>query len=558
MPTIITASRITPLIQLLYTLLVVRSEDSNKKAPEDAALEISRLAKEVLPMWSKALPGLRPALLATLKGKGQDEAVAQLGAEIKQLAPLGKADKEVPLQDLEILSALGLYFRKSSEGALNKLRKLASVSGSPWVVQKLVPKVGDQQSTKAQLEKLVQTLVGRKDSALTLEEAKQVKELKPQDYSTYLSLRREFNQAWKDALVAYIRRSGSHKVDYSKALDYLKLNGIDHLMPQGFSGQIDDLGRLYTSKGELIEGLPNAVTFPTVVMNKSYGKPNGGDWVFMAQRANGDPGPYFYTSAYKKGQSKAKFAKVEDLSKVIDQMHRRWFSKVKNFSEADPRCVAAVVLEILYEFSARIGSVGNQAGGQSTYGVATLLAKHAIIDPAGNIVLRYKGKDGVATVHKLMRSDPEQKAVITALNTLLTGKEPRERIFTVVKGKKRVPITPGQVNALFKACGAPEGVTVHKLRTVAGTKLFTDLMDEVLAKRKPNSEKAAMELFKKMAEVVGKRLNHVRRGASGTKVTGTTALAAYIDPTAQLAFWYSVGYRIPKFLEKYDALLGKQ
>jgi len=97
-----------------------------------------------------------------------------------------------------------------------------------------------------------------------------------------------------------------------------------------------------------------------------------------------------------------------------------------------------------------------------------------------------------------------------------------------------------------------EGVTVHKIRTFRGTHLFNELMEKTLEKP-PKDERKALEIFMKMGEQVGKLLNHVRTLSSGgTKVTGTTALVNYIDPAAQIHFFRTLGFRIPRFLERYD------
>lgn len=556
---LVIASRATNFIALCYAIFVDKLMGKGGKPDEDTTLEITSLAKEVLPIWGKAIPDLRDICLAILRGKNKEEAWQSLGQILKRLVPEGKSDVQVPAADLELLKALGAYFRTDSEIAKAKLIKFASLTKNPWIVQKLTPKTGNQQTTKSALEALLKKLVGRKDTAMTLEEAPKVKAVNPEGYKQYLALRKEFNQAWRDALVAFIRKSGKDKVPYKEAVDYLKLNGIDHMMPEGFTGLIDDLGRLYTNKGVAIEGVPNAVTFPRVTMNPTYGKREGGDWVFMARRTDGSPGPYFYTTDFKKGQAKLKFKKVADLSTKIDGMRKKWMSRVKTFDITKPETVAATVLEILYEFAARIGSLGNVAHGQSTYGVATLLVKHALIDPSGNITLRYKGKDGVATKHKLLKSDPYQRLVIANLHKLLTDKDNNERIFTYEKAGKRLPLTPVMVNQFFKACGAPEGTTVHKIRTVTGTKIFTEMMEQVLEKKLPATEKEATALFTRLAEAVGKKLNHIRTTASGdTKVTGATALAAYVDVSVQLLYWSTVGFRIPKYLEKYSESLGNE
>ncbi len=555
---LITASRATSFLALMYAVFADRMENPTKKPDEETVLEISKLAKEVMPTWGKSIPALREILVAILKGQHKEEQYRKLGLILKQLVPAGKGDSQVPAAELELLNALGAYFRTDNENMAKKLVKFASLSKSPWVVQKLAPKVGNQQSTKAQLEKLVRQLVGRKDTAMTPEEATTVKDTDPETYRQYLALRKDFNQAWKDALTNFVRKSGKHTVPFKDVNNYLKLNGIDHMLPVGFTGQVDDLGRFYTNDGKLIEGVPSAVNFPAVVMNNHYGRADGGDWVFMAQRPDGSAGPYFYTAEFKKGQSAAKFSKVEGLTKKIGMIRKKWLAHVKNFDPVTPASVASTILEILYEFSARVGSAGNSAGGTSTYGVSTLLVKHATVTPDGNITLRYKGKDGVPTTHKITKATLEGRWLIHNLTELMAGKTPKDRIFTVTKGHRQIPITAAQVNMMFRSCGAPEGVTVHKLRTVRGTAVFTDLMNQQLEKRKPKDIKQAMDIFKKLAEQVGKVLNHVRNTAGGSKVTGATALQAYIDPTIQLEFWYACGFRVPKFLEKYDQQLMRE
>jgi hypothetical protein len=553
----LTASRATAFLSLMYAAFCERLQNPTGKADAEATEEISNLAREVLPVWGPSVPALRQCLVQILNGKKKPEAFEQLGQILKVLAVQGKGDREVPTQELELLGAIGTYFRTGSETQAAKLVKFASLSKNSYVVQRLAPKTTNQGKTKDKLTDMMLKLVGRKDTAMTPDEAAKVRETQPEQYREYLTLRREFNQAWRDAMTAYIRKSGHDKLPFKQVNEYLHLNGIEHMLPVGFTGLVDDMGRFYTEKGKLIEGVPSAVNFPSLTMNPNFGKPDGGDWVFMARRPDGSAGPYFYTSEFKKGQSKAKFAKVGELAKRIDGMRKRWLTKIQRFDIEDPQSVCAVVIELLYEFSGRIGSVGNEAAGAATYGMSTLLVKHATILPNGDITLRYKGKDGVPTVHKLTQTTPVNKLVLKAMHELLAGKnDPKARIFTVKKGNRLLPVTAAAVNQLFKASGAPPDTTVHKLRTLKGSTLFKAAMDTMLAKKKPKSEREAMEMFKKLAEQVGKALNHVRNGQQGTKVTGATALQAYIDPIVQIEYWTTVGFRVPKSLEKFDQALA--
>lgn len=555
-PTLITASQLVSLLEICFVLAIDYMDNGPERKPDSETLtEIKHLARPAIAQWGTQLPALKDSINAAIQGRNKAEQLAMLGQEIKQEFQTFRANERFTAQEIEVLNALGAYLRTDSEVALKKLQRLAGIVNNPFVSKRLAPKVGKQKGASDSLRQLVYEMVGRDDTALTLDEAKQVKELHPDLYKQYLTFRKEHSDVWKAAAVNYVRQSGEHHVPYEEMLAYLHANGIDHMLPLGFTGMVDDQLRMYTRDGHMIDGVPNAVTFPEIVMNPTYGRAGGGDFVFQAHRSGGGLGPYFYTVDYKKAAARDKFAKVAELLPKLESMEKKWFNLVKKFNPADPRCVCAVVLEILYEFSARVGSLKNAAGGQSTYGVSTLLVKHASIDSAGNVILRYKGKDGVNTVHRIMHNDPQQKFVAQAILQLVQGKQPKDRLFTVVKPTGRLtPISAALVNQLFRMMGAPEGVTVHKIRTARGTHLFNQLVGELFEKKPPKDEKQAMDAFKKISEAVGKLLNHVRRGQSGTKVTGTTALNNYIDPSAQLAYWRQLGFRIPKYLERFDAM----
>ncbi len=558
-PMLITASMLSSLLEALATLCIDYNDNGAERKPDsETAAELKAIQGPALKLWGKELPSLRDSFNAANAGRNKAEQLALLGQEIKEKFADFRSNERFTAQELELLAALGSYLRTDSEVAWKKLQKFAGILNNPYISKRMAPKVGSQKKSGNELRTLVHEMVGRDDTALTLDEAAQVKELHPDLYKQYLAYRKQHNQIWKDAAVSYVRQSGEHTVPYEELLAYLHANGIDHMLPLGFTGNVDDLMRMYTHDGHLIDGVPNAVTFPEVIMNRTYGTPGGGDFVFQAQRSGGGPGPYFYTTDYKKAASREKFAKVANLMPRLDQMQKKWFALVKKFDPQNLQSVAATVLEILYEFSARVGSVGNAAGGSSTFGVSTLLVKHVSIDPQGNVILRYKGKDGVATVHRMAVNDPNQKYLCHNIQMLMQGKQPKDRLFTIAKATgKFVAVTAGQVNQMFKAMGAPEGVTVHKIRTARGTGLFNDLVAKLFDSGKvPKNEQQATLLLKSLGEQVGKLLNHVRRGVNGTKVTGVTALNNYVDPSAQVALFRQLGFRPPKFLERFDVGLG--
>lgn len=541
---IITASQLQNLLEILYVLILDYRENGKHKASKEFESQLKQLLVQAERVWSNELPILPDTIRSSIKGgDSKITNLALLGHEIKEQFKSIKMNESFTGQELDALKAAAAYLRTDSETAMRQLIKLAGVVGSQFVSVRMRPEVSDQGSTGVLLKKLVQQMVGRPGTSLTTEESAVAKETYPEEYKEYLKLRRMFNQSWKDALVNFVRDSGKSLVKYQDARDYLDANGIEYSLTDGFDGLIDDQGRFYTKKGELINGVPAAVNFPSVVMNPDYPK---SPWVFQTVRTNGNPGAYFYTVDFSKRQAKIKFEKVDALSDKMEAVRKKWYSLVRNFDMNRPETVAAVILELLYEFSARVGTPNNP-----TYGIGTLLVKHAKFMSNGDVVLAYKGKDGVPHRHVLKASDPQHKPIIYALQLLVEDKDPKERIFT----SANKTVGPAVANMLFKRLTGMPDITVHKIRTYRGTKLFKQLMEpeiERLRKKSGLNEKMVLESFKGLAEKVGKLLNHVRRGATGTKVTGMTAIQSYIDPTVSTVFFRTLGVRPPKIFEKFD------
>lgn len=544
------------LLTLLYIFVVdYVTNGANGRSHEvfDHLREAYRTAD---PMYKKRLqPELDDAMRAA--GKNPDAktlAYAALGMTLKNVIPEIMHDRGITGQQVDLFKALGLYLRTDSPPALAKLSKMAlSATHDSWIAQKLAKEEVPSQDD-GKLKFLVRKLTGRDDTKLTMDEAVRTKTRFPKMYKEYLALRKVFAQNWKDALQTYVSQSGARLIPMKQFEQFCERHNIETTLPKGFDGLIDDLGRFYTRDHRLINGVPNTSTFPSVMMNKNYGKTAGGDWVFMALRHGGGAGPYFYTVDYQKEQREKKFKKVQSFGKVIEGMHKKWFAKMKAFDPADAKSVAATILEILYLFSARIGSRGNAANGEPTFGISTLLVKHIYPQSNGDIFIRYNGKDGVATKHVLRANDPIQKFVIANLMKLIEGKKPGEPVFTILKGKRNVPIASSMINGYFSSLGAPDGVTVHKLRTRRGTEIARQWVDAQMEKgprAQPKDQKQALELLKQMAMKVGKELNHVRRSATGVQtITPSTALQNYIDPAIVQEIYDFWDIRYPPFLEK--------
>lgn len=551
---LITASALSSLIEVIYLLIIdyVDTGDSRVAARDDAA-EIKKVGSRELRRWGDELPALRDALNSALTGRNKTENLALLGEELKGVFPLFREEaRGFSSEELELLRAQIQYLRTDSERALTYLKKKASLVKSPYVSSKLAPEIGSQDSSSKGLRKLIVKLVGRDDTRLTPDEIAILRDTKPEELAQYRALVREHNETWQDAVRAYIRKSGHHSLPYEEVLAFLKQHNMQHTLLPGFTGVIDDQMRLYTRDGKVVDGRPSPAVYTSIRMNDHYGGEEGSNYVFLALKPDGTAAP-FYTADHKRMQAKQKFAKVAQLSKKIPQIRAKWLASLKKFDPAREQCIAALGLEMLFEFSARVGGKANATDGKPTFGISTLLVKHVFPQPNGDILIKYNGKAGVRTVHKIQKADQNQKWLIKPILLMLQDKDPMDRLLTVdANGRKKI-VGAATINRYFAAFGAGD-VTVHKLRTYHGTKLFEELMEQFIASgKRPKDERVALAIFNKMAEAVGKKLNHVKSTSVGTKVTGTTAIANYIDPGVMAVFFREFGFRPPKNLEK---LLG--
>jgi hypothetical protein len=534
----ITASQLVSLLQLLGVLVADYDANPSKPISKELAPSLQR-NKSQLPRWRKELPSLDVAFRASASGGDKLSALYNLGVELKNAFPIFHNTKEYTTPELQMLKAIRAYLMTDSVPGLNFIRKNAAIFEDKALASLLTPDipVADNRA----LRKTVQSLVGRDAVSLTLPEAQMLKETNPKEYAEYVALRKDHNNQFRATLMSYVRDQGKAQVPYPAAYKYLAGLGFTHSMVPGFTGLIDDQGKWYTSSGDLINGVPNLTTYSRVVMND--GKDPDEQWVFKAVKPDGNVA-YGYTNEFQRKQSQSKFGRVRALMPKIKGIRAKWLAQVKAFDPTDKNSVAAVVLEILYSFAARVGS-------QPGRGVGTLVAKQASRTQQG-INLAYLGKDSIRTKHILKSSDPIQAMVIKALDQLLEDKKGNEFIFTYVKGNRILRVTPADVNAAFRTFGAPSDVAVHKLRTVRGTFLFEQLVELDRQKRRPPAnEKDAIKRYKEMTEKVGKLLNHKRGvGSSNETFTGTTAALSYIDGGAQADLFKVWGFRVPKHLEK--------
>lgn len=528
------------LVQILYGLMIAYMEQHWPVASLSGVFTSANLRKAIT-----IVPELEPYLQAYMKGKeidytGLAKVISDYKAEYSQHA-------ESKASFAAVLGAFVSWYRTGSAGAFKRLEKLSLYTQDKSISQSFIKDSVDQAPIKKSMTKIVKQLSGENTHHFTLDQAKEAKEKNPELYKAYLKLRSEFNSSWKTALSNYIRASGGKTVPFKEANAFLTKNGFEHTMPTGFTGNIDADGKWYTKDGSLVNGVPSVAMFPSVKMNPSYDVEKS-PWVFQAVTPEGKLGNYFYTNDFGLKQARNKFAKVANFD--VDATRKKWLPAIRSFDIHNPNHVAAVILEILYRSSNRVGTKENGSYGGG-FGISTLRVKHVYPQTNGGYRLIYSGKDSIRTTYLISPNEDQiAKAVCNALGQLIEGKKPSERLFNYAKANgKNVPVGPGYVNKVFKAISG--GLTVHKLRTAKGTSLFREYLNKVFSTRTNVDSKAAMEILKKGGTIVGKELNHVRRSTEGmSSVTPATAIKNYIDPQAQAELFSHYNLPLPVYLEK--------
>lgn len=535
-------------IKLLFSAAATIAKDA---VDPTLAQESSALGKDAKAVDIELDSDIVPDLVQIVKSNAYDE--EELSTKIRELKKTIRqevvTDTDVGHTHLDMLSSVTSYLSSRSEPALRKMISLAPNTGSQELVDALMFKPNSQKEFLNPLKKIVKAVGKRDGDVLTTEEREKLKAKSPKLLKEYTRLRQQFANVWKDELRNLVNKSGHPLIDFAYAIAYLKSQGVTNPLPTTFEGNIDSNGRLYTSKGKLILNVPTPEF--TVKMNPDYDPSTDDSFVFTTYGKDGKISQYVYTKDYKAKAIQQKFQKVDALDKEIDSIRKKWLSYVKKGGDT-PQAVASTVLEMLYSFSARIGSMGNAAGGVSTQGISTLLVKNVKVLPNG-IVFTYLGKDAVKQVHVLQGSDPEVKFMTSNIKALLKGKLVKDRLFTFKHGDKVYPMTGNLVNKWFHSLGAPQDITVHKLRHVRGSRLFSQLLeaneDNIFNSKKPLTQAQADNMLKELATKVGSMLGHVRGIGTEQKATGSTAIQNYIAPGLMLAYYSRLGLRVPKAIE---------
>jgi hypothetical protein len=471
---------------------------------------------------------------------------ADASARLKEAVADFQADTSISQEQLAMIKDCLLYYRKDSEPAWNRItRNIYAVTGDSKLATNFVPDdeeveaaVGDK-ATEGGMIKLVLQLTGRRnDPILTLNEMRDFRELpgKVKLVERYSELRKVFVANYKKYLFKFIRSSGKPFIDVKIVRKYLDTLGCNYI-PRGFIGSIDEQGRLYTTAGKQIAGM----LIGEVKMNPKYDPLTDNTYVCSLV---GNVAQRLRTVAFTSGNKAARFDKVSSFMKEVDKFRTKW---VKDLDSLDTRTqVLAALVEAIYQTQARIGGDSKNMEGEDRYGMSTLLVKQLLPISKG-FEFKYTGKKGTEQHHILLGTTATNRKVIAIIRELIKGKKPTDVVFT----NRSKPLGAAPVNAYLKSLGVPTGITIHKFRHLAGTKLALKILSGAPFKKSEHPSQASVEKWiKEEMKQVGEMLHHRVGSGENQKLTGMTAINAYISPNVLKEFFDNLGLRVPKWIPK--------
>lgn len=478
---------------------------------------------------------------------GITEEVADVMEEVRDLERAKSLGKEMDLSKdhLDLLKTLIGITLRASEPAERKLYQTISKLGDPKLTALFIQEEEfDQGSLVAELSKFCKTVFKKPENELTVDDKNSLREKNPELYKKYLLLLRNINEITKKAVSQFVRSSGEKLVKATDLVRHLKTNKIRSKVPEGFSGWIDEAGAYYNTNKVKLEG---AIT-GRLESNPRYDPETDDTYVFLHYPLFGTGQPQrIYTVNYRKGKVSKKFNTVGALIQDLPAARKKWLSHLsKGAMDADG--VAALILELIYETSARIGTVG-----QSGQGISTLVAKNYTGRASGFFTLNYLGKSGVKQSHKIMTNTLHGKLMRDWMENLVAGKKPNDLIMTVPSGRSVKHINGTYVNKYLRSLGVDQSITLHKFRHARGSIVAQAQLDKAPS-FKNMSEADVNKWFIEAMKKVGSELGHV----SGDKVTATTAIQNYIDPQIIKDWFDKVGVRPNSVIQNALKKAGKE
>lgn len=240
---------------------------------------------------------------------------------------------------------------------------------------------------------------------------------------------------------------------------------------------------------------------------------------------------YIYHPDWSTGRDRRKFARALLLAEALPRARARVTTSLRR-SALDRERVLATAFRLLDQAAPRIGSERYLAA-HGSRGLTTLQRRDAAVE-ASVVTLSFPGKSGKRQLLEIDDAD------LAAVVELLAAGRPRSALLAWDRGRRRVPLTPAEVNAYVRSLTG-EKFTAKDFRTLRGTILAAEALARIgnvdTAKDAKRAERLAVQAT---AEALGN--------------TPAVARGSYIDPRVFARF--RDGHTLDLSISPESAILG--
>jgi DNA topoisomerase IB len=222
---------------------------------------------------------------------------------------------------------------------------------------------------------------------------------------------------------------------------------------------------------------------------------------------------YLYHAAWSSTRDRGKFARALQLAEVIPRARARVTTALRR-EALDRERVLATAFRLLDQAAPRVGSA-RYLKANGSRGLTTLIRKDASVD--GTVVtLSFPAKSG-----KQALIDVDDSDLAAVISELVAGR-PRSPLLAYAQGRRRVALTPRDVNAHVRALTGGS-FTAKDFRTLRGTILAAEALARIGLVETKTDRKRAEQLA-------------IRATADGLGNTPAVARSSYIDPRVFRAY----------------------
>lgn len=482
-----------------------------------------------------------------------DLLISNLMEKIKEFRPKFHAETDISSVELTMLNDFRLAHLNNSEAAIKRLYKNINYLGEPKIAKLFVSESNDIDVSKtyAAHDKLLAKLGGAATGAVPTEVAEKWQAHfkntgeRLKDHKNFLAYNKVIRESAAAGLAQIVRNSGELLMrtrDAAAALDKL---GIRHSIPKGFVGYVDSSGQYFTNEKRplAVKGMSGVV-----VMNPEYDAKNDIGYVCTHEPPNAVSVYRVYTANYVANSKRTKFEASSIVTTKLATLTKKWVPDLSAADEGERKI--ATICELLYETSARVGSKSGSTKGEQTFGISSIQVRH-VRQLQNGYSITYLGKSGQRQRHVIKGTSARLRQAVAALSDFIEGKKGKDYVFDNSRG---TPITGTAIKKYLVSLGFPSAFKVHMLRTIRGTAEAKKLLAK--SKFKPGGKWKESDVHKWVeGEMV--KIGGILGHASNGKVTSSTAIDSYIDPTILQEFYDNLGIRPNAKIQKAIDAAGK-